>query len=264
MQPTLIEIERLAKQAGKILKTGFGQVHQVTHKGSIDLVTEIDRQSEEYLVSQIHQQFPGQTIIGEEGGTYTGAQSDLVWYLDPLDGTSNFVHGIPIFSVSIAFSVNHAIKLAVVYDPLADECFSAEAGRGARLNGSPIQTAQATQLVDALVATGFPYHVHETGANLDNFANFARSAQGVRRLGSAALDMCFVACGRLDGFWELGLQAWDLAAGVLIAREAGAVVTAPDGSPFILTSPTDVLAANPTLHPQMTAIIREGLHRKKA
>lgn len=256
MQPTLQELIQLAKQAGEILKTGFGQVHQVTHKSSIDLVTEIDRQSEEYLVKQIHLKFPGHTIIGEEGGTYSGSQSQLVWYLDPLDGTSNFVHGVPMFSVSIAFAVNDEIKMAVVYDPSADECFSAEAGHGAKLNGAPIQTAQATRLLDALVATGFPYHVHESGANLDNFVIFARTAQGIRRLGSAALDICFVACGRLDGFWELGLKSWDLAAGALIAREAGAVVTAPDGSPFILTSPTDILTANPALHPQMTAVIR--------
>ncbi len=257
MQPTLTEIEQLARQAGEILRKGFGNVRQVTHKGSIDLVTEIDRQSEELLVSQIHQKYPHHTIIGEEGGTYAGSLSHLVWYLDPLDGTSNFVHGLPMFSVSIAYAVKDVITLAAVYDPLADECFSAEAGQGATLNGNLIQPARASQLVDALVATGFPYHVHESGANLDHFTNFARSAQGVRRLGSAALDMCFVACGRLDGFWELGLKSWDLAAGVLIAREAGAVVTAPDGSPFILTSPTDVLAANPALHPQMTAVIRK-------
>ncbi len=258
MQPTLTEIEQLARQAGEILRKGFGNVRQVTHKSSIDLVTEIDRQSEELLVSQIHQKYPHHTIIGEEGGTYAGNLSHLVWYLDPLDGTSNFVHGIPMFTVSIAYAVNDEIKMGVVYDPLADECFSAEAGQGATLNGKPIKPAQAAQLIDALVATGFPYHVHESGANLDHFTNFARSAQGVRRLGSAALDMCSVACGRLDGFWEPGLKSWDLAAGVLIAREAGAVVTALDGSPFILTSPTDVLAANPVLHPQMTAVIRKA------
>lgn len=255
-QPTLSELEELARQAGQILRDGFGHIRQVTHKSSIDLVTEFDRQSEEFLVSQIHQKFPHHTIIGEEGGTYAGSQSDLVWYLDPIDGTSNFVHGLPLFSVSIAFAVRDVITLGVVYDPIADECFRAEAGQGATLNGHTIQPAKATQLVDALVATGFPYHVHETGANTDHFTNFARRAQGIRRLGSAALDVCFVACGRLDGFWEPGLKSWDLAAGVLIAREAGAVVTAPDGSPFILTSPTDVLVANPVLHPQMTAVIR--------
>lgn len=261
-QPTRTELEELARQAGQILRKGFGHVRQVTNKSSIDLVTEFDRQSEELLVSQIHQRYPHHTIIGEEGGTYAGSQSYLVWYIDPLDGTSNFVHGLPLFSVSIAYAVNGTTLLGAVYDPLADECFSAEAGQGASLNGHPIQPARATQLVDALVGTGFPYHVHESGANLDHFTNFARSVQGIRRLGSAALDMCFVACGRLDGFWELGLKSWDLAAGVLIAREAGALVTAPDGSPFLLNSPTDVLAANPVIHPQMVAVIKkEGLRK---
>lgn len=255
MQPTLQDLIQLAKQAGEILRTGFGQVHQVTNKSTIDLVTEIDRQSEEYLVSQIHQKFPGHTIIGEEGGTYSGDQTDQLWYLDPLDGTANYVHGIPIFSVSIAFANQGQITLAVVYDPMADECYSAQRGQGAWLNGMPIHCGQIDRLINAMLATGFPYDVHQTKTNLNHFCNFVLTAQAVRRLGSAALDLCYVGCGRLDGYWELNLKAWDVAAGVLIAMESGAKVTNPDGSPFMIGSPASLVAANPSLITQMLEVL---------
>jgi myo-inositol-1(or 4)-monophosphatase len=251
MKPILSDLETLARQAGVILHAGFGQRNQIYHKGVIDLVTDIDRRSEELLLGEIHRRFPDHRIIAEESGGHAG-QDCCAWYVDPLDGTVNYAHGLPIFSVSIAYVEDSLPRLGVVYDPLRDECFSASRGQGAWLNGQPIQAADAQELDQSLLVTGFAYDIRTNPENnLDHYAYFALHSQGVRRLGSAALDLCYVAAGRFDGFWELHLNPWDIAAGALIAQEAGARVTQVDGRLDLLTPPCSALAANPQIHAQM-------------
>ncbi len=261
MPPTLTELITLARQAGDILRQNFGLHLQVDHKGVIDLVSEADRQSEQFLLSYIHQHFPGDRIVAEESGEIAGT-ADHTWYIDPLDGTINYVHGIPIYAVSIAYAEAGELRLGVVYDPMRDECFSAvsgkagesstagEAGAGAWLNGKPINPSATSDLDHALLVTGFPYDIRTNpDNNLEHYAHLALHSQGVRRLGSAALDLCYVACGRFDGFWELRLKSWDMAAGALVALQAGAMVTNLIGGSDFMTPPQSVLAANPRIHP---------------
>ena len=251
LPPTLTDLITLARQAGEILRTSFGHNLRVEHKGVIDLVSEADRQSEVILLSYIHQHFPADHIVAEESGEHSGS-ADRVWYIDPLDGTVNYVHGIPIYSVSIAYAEAGELQLGVVYDPMRAECFSAQAHAGAWLNDQPIHPSFASDLDQALLVTGFAYDIRTNlENNLDHFAHFSLRTQGVRRLGSAALDLCYVACGRFDGFWELRLKPWDVAAGALIAREAGAIVTNMAGQPDFMNAPQSVLMANPALHPLM-------------
>jgi myo-inositol-1(or 4)-monophosphatase len=251
MPPTLNDLTFLARQSGDILRQSFGQHLQVDHKGLIDLVTEADRQSERFLLSHIRQHYPADRIVSEESGEYRGSV-DHAWYVDPLDGTVNFVHELPIYSVSIAYAEHGELLLGVVYDPMRDELFSAVAGEGAWLNGEPIHPAQAADLDHALLVTGFPYDIRTNpDNNLDHYAHFALHSQGVRRLGSAALDLCYVACGRFDGFWELRLNPWDVAAGGLIARQAGASVSNLAGSDDFISPPQSILAAAPTIHALM-------------
>lgn len=256
MPPTLTEIETLARQAGVILRSGFGRDHQVVYKGVIDPVTEVDRQSEAFLLGEIRRRFPQDAIVAEESGGMSG-QNGSRWYIDPLDGTVNFAHGLPIFSVAIAYAEAGQMRLGVVYDPMRDECFSAEKGKGAWLNGAPLQVSETQTLDRSLLVTGFPYDIR-TGSqtNLENFDRFSLSAQAVRRLGSAALDLCYVAAGRFDGYWEMSLEAWDIAAGSLIAREAGAVVSDIHGSPDFMQPPHSILAAPAGVHAQMLQVLR--------
>ncbi len=257
MNPTLKDIERLARQAGQILRAGYQKEHQVEYKGVIDLVTEVDHQSEEYLLDQIQQKFPDHRILAEESGLVEGGDEHL-WYVDPLDGTVNYAHYIPIFSVSIAYAHAGKMKLGVVYDPMRDELFSAERGQGAWLNGKAIHISTAPDLQHSLLVTGFPYDMWTTPVNnLDYFGRFAKITQGVRRLGSAALDLCYVAAGRFNGFWELSLKAWDVAAGGLIAEQAGAKVTNLESAADYISPPQSVIAAAPELHAKMLKVIRE-------
>lgn len=249
MPPTLTDLTNFARQAGGILRQSFGLHLQVDHKGVIDLVSEADRQSEQYLLDTIRSRFPGDRIVAEESGELAGTTGG-VWYIDPLDGTVNYVHGIPIYSVSIAYAEAGELRLSVVYDPSRDECFNAQAGAGAWLNDQSIHPSITADLDHALLVTGFPYDIRTNPENnLDHYTHLALHSQGVRRLGSAALDLCNVACGRFDGFWELHLKAWDVAAGALIARQAGVVVTNITGGPDFMSPPQSVLAANPLLHP---------------
>lgn len=257
MQPELSDIITLAKSAGEILRAGYGQKHQIDHKGRVDLVTEVDRRSETFILQEIRSRFPDHRIITEERGKLDGAV-DSTWYIDPLDGTVNFAHDVPIFSVSIAFVHQGELRHGVVYDPMRDECFSASAGEGAWLNGQPLHVSNTAEMVDSLLVTGFPYDLWKSPVNnLEFFGRFARQTQGVRRLGSAALDLCYVAAGRFDGYWELKLQPWDMAAGALICREAGARVTDLEGETQILQSPYSVLSANPALYARMFAVLHE-------
>jgi myo-inositol-1(or 4)-monophosphatase len=247
---------RVAEAAGRILLEGFGRGMRVEHKGEIDLVTEFDRRADEYILGRIQKTFPGHRILSEESGR-TGEGDDPLWLIDPLDGTTNFAHGIPIFAVSIALWEAGRTRLGVVYDPTRKDCFRAERGKGAYLGARRLRVSDAAELRGSLLATGFPYDAWSNpNNNLDHYARFAVRTQGVRRLGSAALDLAYLAAGRLDGYWELRLYPWDVAAGGLIAEEAGARVTAIDGESPYLTDTPSLIAANPILHAKMTAVIR--------
>lgn len=248
MLPTRNDLIRMARHAGGLLREGYGKPHAVNHKGRIDLVTEMDGISEAYLVGEIHKHFPGHLIDSEESGVISG-QEAYTWYIDPLDGTTNYAHHLPIFSVSMAFAAHGQVLYGVVYDPMREECFSAELGQGAWLNEDPIRVSTVTELVDSLLITGFPYE--NAQANLENFAHFTHISQGVRRMGSAALDLCSVACGRVDGYWEITLKAWDILAGALIVTEAGGVATRLDGTPDLIHPPYSILAGNPAIHTLM-------------
>lgn len=256
MTPSLYELESMARQAGQILRAGYGKHIKVSQKWIVDLVTEIDHQSESYLLNEIQRHYPEHRIMAEESGEQYGKDCCL-WYIDPLDGTVNYAHGIPVFSVSIAYQQDNLVQLGVVYDPMRDEMFSAERGEKARLNGEGISVSTTTQLDQSLLATGFAYDIRtHPQTNLDHFAEFAVRCQGIRRLGSAALDLCYVASGRFEGFWELRLSAWDVAAGGLIAEAAGARVTGIHGDPDYLAPPQSILAANPTLHEMMLEVLQ--------
>jgi len=245
MEPTLLFIESLAKGAGEILSAGYGKRHQIEHKGAIDLVTEIDHQSEAFLLGEIRRRYPSHRVVAEESGAQPG-QDCCVWYVDPLDGTVNYAHGVPVFSVSLAYQENGAVRLGAIYDPLRDECFSAERGRGAWLNGVPIHPSETRELEKSLLVTGFPYDIQSSlENNLEYYAHFTLLTQGVRRLGSAALDLCYVAAG-------------DIAAGGLIAEQAGAVVTNLRGDARYLTPPYAVLAANRHIHPLMVDVFQRS------
>lgn len=258
MIPTRKDVEQFARQAGAILRAGFRQNISITSKtDEIDLVTEMDARSESYLLEEIRKGFPGHRIVTEESGTHGNDESPYSWIMDPLDGTVNYAHGIPIYSVSLAFCVNGEVQIGVVYDPSHDECFSAERGMGAFVNGMRLQVSRVDNLRRALLVTGFPYDIWTNPANnLDNHARFSVQTQGVRRLGSAALDLCYVAAGRFDGFWELRLKIWDIAAGTLIAEEAGARVTQVDGSEAYLVMIPSIVAANPALHVQILDVLK--------
>lgn len=253
--PTLNDLEYLARQAGKILRASFGQRLNIDHKGVIDLVTDADHRSEVYLLGEIQRRFPDHKIIAEESGETAGADGQ-VWYIDPLDGTVNYAHGLPVYSVSIGYAEAGRMRLGVVYDPMRDECFSGQADRGAWLNGKALHVSEAHHLDQGLLVTGFPYDIRTNPQNnLDHYARFALRSQGVRRLGSAALDLCYVAAGRFDGYWELRMNAWDVAAGGLIAEQAGARVTNVAGGADYISPPQSILAANPLIHQQMLAVL---------
>jgi myo-inositol-1(or 4)-monophosphatase len=255
--PTLSEIERLARQAGEILRGGYEQEHQVDYKGAIDLVTEIDHLSEKYLLGEIQKNFPGHQIVSEEAGLLPGRAGDE-WFVDPLDGTVNYAHGVPMFSVSIGYAQDGQITLAAVYDPMRDELFTAERGKGSWLNGRALRVSKAADLQRSLLVTGFPYDSwNSPNNNLDNFRKFMKVSQGVRRLGSAAVDLCYVAAGRLDGYWEISLKPWDIAAGSLIAAEAGATVTSLNGDNNFLIPPCSLLAAPKAIHSKMLEILKK-------
>ena len=251
MQPTLSDLERLAREAGTILRAGYSLEHQVSYKGVIDLVTEVDHQSEAFLLGEIKAHFPDHHIVAEESGVIQG-NDDHSWFVDPLDGTVNYAHNIPIFCVSVGYASQGSLILGAVYDPMRDEMFMAERGKGAYLNDRPLRVSAVSELQKSLLVTGFPYDAWNTRQdNFANFVHFAKLTQGVRRLGSAALDLSYVAAGRFDGFWEMSLKPWDVAAGGLICEEAGAHVTNVSGSSDYISSPQSVVAATPGIHVRM-------------
>jgi myo-inositol-1(or 4)-monophosphatase len=246
-----------AQRAGFVLKTRLGRKRKVGYKGVVNLVTEMDILAEKIIVSEIRKHFPDHSILAEER-TSTSQESDYRWVIDPLDGTTNYAHGFPIFCVSIALAKNNEPILGVVYDPTRDELFVAEKSKGARLNGRRLHVSSESDLSRSLLATGFPYDIRETRINnFDHFHNFAIRAQAVRRAGSAALDLCYVAAGRFDGFWEMKLAPWDLAAGSLMVSEAGGTVTDFLGKHLGLNG-KHVLATNGRIHSAMLKVVRMG------
>lgn len=246
---------RAALAAGRIHRRFFRQNPDVRKKGPIDLVTEADLEVEREFRRLIAEEWPGHAVLGEEQAAEAAAPGGCRWIIDPLDGTTNFAHGLALFCVSIALEIDGRIDIGVVYDPMGEELFAAERGLGARLNGRPICVSTTGTLVDALLCTGFPYGVRsEPGSQVDVFGGFLGHAQAVRRLGSAALDLCYVAAGRFDGFWEYRLQPWDIAAGALILEEAGGRLSRYDGSPIDLFG-GQVVASNGRLHAAMCDVI---------
>jgi myo-inositol-1(or 4)-monophosphatase len=237
-----------ARGAGRLLRKELGGARRIRHKRSvIDLVTEMDQRAEALIVARLLGAFPSHAVLAEESGA-TDGRSEYRWLIDPLDGTTNYAHGLPIFAVSIALERSGVLELGVAYDPSREECFVAERGRGATLNGEAIRVSSVGTLDQALLVTGFPYDIRTTAeTNLPEYAALSVRAQAVRRLGSAVLDLCYVACGRLDGFWELTLGPWDMAAGGLIVREAGGRVTDVRGGPWRLEGP-GILASNGPVH----------------
>ncbi len=237
-------------KAGRYIKKNIGRVKQVRYKSEINIVTEVDRKSEDIIVGAIGKSFPRHDFLGEEGG-HKGKKSDFKWIIDPLDGTTNFLHTFPFFCVSIALAHKGDILLGVVYDPTRDELFYAEKEKGAFLDGKRIRVSKIRDIDKAIVATGFAYNVRKSGkTNIRNFTRLLKTAQAVRRAGSAALDLCYVACGRFDGFWEYYLHAWDTAAAARIIEEAGGKITKLDGEKFSIYD-KEMLASNSKIHAQM-------------
>jgi myo-inositol-1(or 4)-monophosphatase len=249
--------------AGDVMMSRFGRDLHVDKKGTIDLVTEVDVTIERRFRELIGSRFPDHAVLGEELGGSAAVPPGPCWVFDPIDGTTNFAHGLPIFCSSLAYEVDGAAQVAAVYDPTRRELFTAERGTGAFVNGRPIRVSAALDLVDALLVTGFPYDVHERVEEIVGlFAAFVGRARAVRRLGSAAIDLCYVAAGRMDGFWESDLKPWDVAGGALIVEEAGGFVTDMAGAPFSSRA-GHVLASNRHLHAAMLDVVAASRRRQR-
>ena len=251
-----LEIAKEAcREAGVILRSRMGKVHEISKKGEIDLVTEADLAAEKTILKIIGRHFPDDAILAEETGKQ-GPAGARTWIIDPLDGTTNYAHGFPFFAVSIALETGSQGVVGLVYNPGMDELFEAVKGKGAFLNGAPLQTSGTKSIKESLLATGFPYDVHQRSEEVVSLLHkMLTRAQGIRRLGSAALDLCYVAAGRLDGFWEEDLKPWDTAAGNIIVGEAGGRLTTYDGRPYTPYQKT-VVASNGWIHGEMTAVTR--------
>ena len=243
------------QQAGHILMEKFGRI-TVTKKGDINLVTQADLASENHIIERIRSYYPKHAILAEESGeaVIKGGDPSWKWIIDPLDGTTNYAHGYPCFCVTIALEHDGEIVLGVTFDPTRDELFAAERGRGATLNGKPIRVSPTEKLGDSLIVTGFPYDFKQKPNFARHLTDFLFHSRGVRRDGSAAIDMAYVACGRFDGFWEEGLKPWDVAAGALIIEEAGGRVSKYRGEPLDIYSPP-IVASNGLIHDQMREVL---------
>jgi myo-inositol-1(or 4)-monophosphatase len=247
----------IVTRAGEIQLARQESGFRVSKKGTTDLVTEVDLECEQMCRTILAERFPGHDVLGEEGGAGQHPGSRWRWVFDPLDGTTNYTHGLPIFCASLGFEIDGRTEVGAVYDPSRCELFAAERGRGATLNGSPLRVSDTATLIDSLLVTGFPYGVHRSSGDLiELFGSFIAQARAVRRLGSAALDLCYVAAGRFEGFWEQHLKPWDVCAGALVVEEAGGCVTGMDGSPFDLLA-GHLIASNGSLHQEMLRVIRE-------
>jgi myo-inositol-1(or 4)-monophosphatase len=243
-----------AFKGGNELRSYYGKLSGIGKKGAIDLVTVADTRSEEIIIDTIKKAFPDHTILAEESGLNQG-DADHLWIIDPLDGTTNFAHNLDLFSISIAYAFKRKVVLGIVLSPETRELFTAMQGRGSDLNGRPLSVSDSKTVSDSLLVTGFPYNIKDIiDQAMTRFSNCLKASQGVRRLGSAAIDLCYVACGRFEAFWEQNLKPWDTAAGELIAREAGAVVTDFSNNPFTIDH-TDILATNGSIHQEMLELL---------
>lgn len=244
-----------AYKSGKILTSYIGNVFDIRGKGLKDLVTEADLHSEKSIIRTIQDHFPDHAILAEESGTNPG-DDRYQWIIDPLDGTINFAHQLPFFSISIAFALEGKTVMGIVFNPVNGELFSAVSGKGAWLNNTAIQVSKTQKIEDSLLATGFPYNVvDELEPVIGRLSKLLKHAQGIRRLGSAALDLCYVGCGRLDGYWEQNLKPWDTAAGVLIAAEAGAVISDFSNAPFTIDK-NEIAVSNGNFHKEMISLLQ--------
>jgi myo-inositol-1(or 4)-monophosphatase len=246
-----------ARAAGRLLRDELSGARRIAYKGSpTNLVTEMDQRAEALILGRLRGAFPDDAILAEERGA-AGGRSGRRWIVDPLDGTTNYAHGLPLFGVSIALEEARRLVLGVVYDPMRDELFVGERGGGATLNDAPIRVSATRSIDESLLVTGFPYDIRETAdTNLPEYAAMSLRARAVRRLGSAVIDLAYVACGRFDAYWELRLGAWDVAAGAVLVEEAGGRVTGIDGHALDVDAPT-LLASNGLIHDEMLAALRE-------
>jgi myo-inositol-1(or 4)-monophosphatase len=259
LQDFLQAATEIAREAGDIVRQGYGKVKQIDYKGAVNPVTETDRAAETHIIARLQSAFPEHLILGEESGGSSWRTSHPIWLVDPLDGTNNFAHAFPHFCVSIGLMMEHKMIVGVIYDPLRDEMFAAQIGVGTTLNGASVKVSGTARLADALLATGFSYSRRVAADNnTRRLDHFLRRSQGVRRAGSAALDMAYVACGRLDGYWEAFLNPWDLAAGVLLIQEAGGVVSDFAGEQERLFSGEEVIVSNASIHKEMLIVLRDG------
>lgn len=245
----------VAQEAGKVLREELERPLTIAYKGDFDLVTQADRRSEAVIVSRLHKYFPDHSIAAEEG-TGNDTNSEYRWHVDPLDGTTNFAHGYPCFCVSMALARGSELLLGVIYNPVYNELFAAARGEGATFNGREIRCSKIDVLKNSLLCTGFPNHNRQSNPNFHYYWDFTLRSHGVRRDGSAALDLAYVAMGRFDGFWEFGLNPWDTAAGVVLVEEAGGKVTNMHGKPYVLGEAT-ILATNRLIHEEMINVVDE-------
>ena len=246
----------IAREAGSLLANYFERRVAFELKGDFDLVTEADRASERLVIERLRSHFPQHSILAEEGGGHESA-SEYRWYVDPLDGTTNFAHSFPLFNVTLALERAGEMIAGVIYDPLRREMFSAERGAGAYLNNHRIKVSACKRLEDSLASTGFPSRKRHQNVNIHFYHQMAMASHGVRRTGSAAIDLAYVACGRLDAFWEFGLKPWDMAAGTLIVREAGGAVSDMKGTPHQVNTSEHLLADNGALHQPVLELFGE-------
>ena len=246
----------IARESGALLANFFERRVPFELKGDFDLVTEADRASEKLVVERLRSHFPSHGIIAEEGGGHEGS-SEYRWYVDPLDGTTNFAHAFPMFNITLGLERAGELIAGVVYDPIRGEMFSAERGSGAWLNNRRIHVSKATRLADSLASTGFPSRKRHQNVNIHFYHQMAMASHGVRRTGSAAIDLAFVACGRLDAFWEFGLNPWDMAAGVLLVSEAGGRISDMSGALHGITSSRHILADNGSIHEEVLELFGE-------
>ncbi|TAN63071.1 inositol monophosphatase [bacterium] len=246
-----------AKSAGAVLKANIGRNLKIEFKGEIDIVTEMDKKAEDIIIKEIRRHFPDHAILTEESGS-CNPEASTKWIIDPLDGTTNYAHGFPVFCVSVAFEEDGEVIAGAVYNPMLDELFSGEKGKGAFLNGQKIAVSKIGVINKSLLATGFPYDLRVSKQNnFDHFSNFSVKAQAIRRAGSAALDLSYTACGRFDGFWEMKLKPWDTASAALFVREAGGTLTDFNGNAFSIYTP-ECLASNSLIHAEMLSILKKN------
>jgi myo-inositol-1(or 4)-monophosphatase len=243
-------VTELAREAGALLLTYFDRQIKIEYKGDADLVTAADRASEKLIMGKLRELWPAHELVGEEGTRDNTGTSDYRWFVDPLDGTTNFAHGYPVFCVSIGLEYRKELVAGVIYDPTRDELFSAAKGTGATLNGKPIHVSKTKTLSESILATGFPSHKRHKNPNIHFYHQITLRSHGIRRAGSAALDLAYVASGRYEGFWEFNLNPWDTSAGVVLVREAGGLVTKFDGSDFNIDS-RELLSSNGLLHEEL-------------